>query len=463
MPGAARENLPALRRRVGASLFPEPRPPRWGLNRYEAATVAGAFIVLAVLIQLLRIGLTASLDSLWAEDGVVFLQHAVGHSLFDSIGSEYAGYLVVFPRIAAEIATHVPLRDAPAAVSILSALAVALSGLAVWFAAAGHIENPWLRGTLVLLTVLAPVGGLETIDSASYASWYMLFACFWLLLWRPQTTLGASLGSAFIAVTALSNPGIWFFLPLALLRLLCARDRRDALIVCSFFAGAALQVGAYAVSNYEAIEPVWTPDIWTVLLQRVVDGAAFGLRLGGVAWVHIGWPLLIALPLLGAAGLALGWRRSGWGARGLAAIAVPTALGMFVISVYDRAVGEPMLWPAHVYFGDAGRYSIVPALLLISVAFVFLDDFEGRRGRPRRLSAVSGAAIALMLTSVAFSLPAADRAVRGTPTWSEAVDRASAACAAGRAGGVSLPTSPPGFAMQLPCSSVPGAAEDPRR
>jgi hypothetical protein len=458
-----RESLPAVRRRLGASLFPESAPSWASLNRYEAATLVAAFVFIAVFLQLLRIGFTASLDSLWAEDGVVFVQGALSQSFFHSLTTEYAGYIVLFPRLAGEAATLLPLRDAPAAISILAALAVALSGIAVWFAAAGHIRNPWLRGTLAALTVLAPVGGLETIDSVAYASWYMLFACFWVLLWRPRTMTGACLGAALVALTALSNPGIWFFLPLAALRALCARDRRDATIAGAYFLSAGLQALALAVSDYEAIEPVWTAHIWTVLLQRVLDGAALGLRLGGVAWEHLGWFLLIALLVLGAASLAIGWWRAGWGSRGLAVIALPTAVGMFVISVYQRAVGDPMLWPAHLYFGNAGRYSIVPALLLISVAFVFLDDFESRRGRPRRISLLSGAAIALMAVSAAVSFPAGESAIRGTPTWDEAVERASATCAHGGSAVAQLPTAPPGFELQLPCSAIPGAGGGTRR
>ncbi len=83
---------------------------------------------------------------------------------------------------------------APAATSTLAALAAAVSGLAVWVASAGHIRSPYLRLALAAATVLAPVSGLESTDSGSYASWYLLFASFWLLLWRPRTDWGAALG-----------------------------------------------------------------------------------------------------------------------------------------------------------------------------------------------------------------------------------------------------------------------------
>jgi hypothetical protein len=429
------------------------------ISNGKAVLLVTALLVLAVVLQLARIGWTGSLNSLWAEDGEVFLSQALTQGFGHIVLSEYSGYLVLIPRLIAEVASALPLRDAPATFSILSAMLVALSGLVVWHASSSHIASPYLRGALALATVLTPVGGAETIDSASYVSWSMLVATFWLLLWRPRTQVGAVLCATFILATALSNPGVWFFIPLAILRTLAARDRRDWTLLTAFFAGAAIQVVAVAFSSYEAVEPLWTGDIWTVLLQRVVNGAAFGLRLGGVAWTHLGWSFLIALIILGAAGLALGLRRASWDARYLTAIAVPTALLMFVVSIYQRAVGSLMLWPTSSYNSTGGRYSIVPVMLLIGVAMALIDSWERRR----RLSAsrpwLSIAAATLVLVSVAFSFYARDPAARGTPPWRASVDAAATSCADDHLSDVVLPISPPGFALRVPCSAIPGAAD----
>jgi hypothetical protein len=454
MPRWAGHALLTLRAHLDRSLFPE-APARSRFGRGEAIALAVAFVVLAIVAQLLRPGPNTALDSLWAEDGPVFLQEALTHSIWHAVSAEYSGYLVVFPRLVAEGASVAPLREAAAVTSILAALGVALSGLIVWFASAGHIANPYLRGTLAVATVLTSVGGLETIDAAAYSSWYMLFAVFWILLWRPRSDLAALAAAVFVLLAGLSNPGIWFFLPLALLRAACVRDRRDATIVGSWFLAAAVQAAVAATSDYEAVKPVWTHDIWTVLLQRVLDGAAFGLRLGGFAWEHLGWVLLVALLVAAVAILVAGWRRGSESQRWLALIAIPIAVVMFVVSVYERAVAEPMLWPAGDSFGAAGRYAIVPVLLLISVAFAFLDREESIRGRPHHVWWVSGAAIALVLISVAVSFPAADNAARGTPGWSEAVDQAAATCKPGKT--AEIPVSPPGFQVFLPCSELPGA------
>jgi hypothetical protein len=361
---------------------------------------------------------------------------------------------VVVPRLIAEAATLVPLRDAPAAISILSGTVVTLSGLAVWCASAAHVRSPYLRGTLVALTVLCPVAGLESLDSAAYVAWYMLFATFWLLLWRPRTLWGAGLASLFILATGLSTPGVWFFAPLAALRAVAVRSRRDLMIVGSFAVGAAIQIPVLALNSEPAVKPVWTHDIWTVYLQRIVDGAPLGLRLGGIGWSHLGWPLLIALLLCGIAGLALGMKRSTPAARYIAAIAVPTSLVMFVVSLYQRAVGIQMLWPANLYNGTGSRYAIVPALLLVSAAVVLVDGPSRRQPGPRRLSRMEMATVGILGIAIATSFYARDIATRGAPPWDAALKEAAATCAKERPGEIAIPTSPPGWGLQIPCDQV---------
>lgn len=448
--------------RLGESLFPDAPPARTTLGRGESAVLVAALLALAIILQLARLGWSASLNSLWAEDGPIYLQEALGQDFWHAIVHTYATYLVLVPRLIAEVASLVPLQSMAAAVSILSAAVVALSGLIVWHASAAHVRDPFLRGTLAALTVLCPVAGLESLDSAAYVPWFMLFATFWILLWRPRTMRGAVLAALFAMATGLSTPGVWFFLPLAALRVAAARDRRDLTILAGFAIGVAVQVPVLALNGEQAVTPLWTSDIWTVLLQRVVDGAPLGLRLGGIGWEHLGWPLLIALLLAGLAGLAFGLRRSPPGARYIAAIAIPTSLAMFVVSLYQRAVGTPMLWPEGIYNGTGSRYAIVPVLLVVSAAVVLVDGTVRLSVRPRRLSPSATATCAILLIALATSFWARDLAVRGAPPWDDALKAAAVTCAREGVAEVAVPTSPPGFGMQLGCDRILDAHPSPR-
>lgn len=447
------ERFRALRERLDDSLFPT-APPAKQVSKGELAVIVASFAVLGIVLQLLRPGWTASLESLWAEDGPIFLQGAVSQGFVDAIFTPYAGYLVLVPRLIGEGAALMPLGDTAAAVSILSATVVTLSGIAVWFAARAHIRNPWLRGTLACLTVLAPVAGLESVDSAAYVPWYMLFAAFWLLFWRPRTMLGATLAALFVLLTGLSSPGVWFFAPLAALRALAIRNRRDATIVAAWAIGALSQVPVLALNQEQAVTPSWTSDIWIAYAQRVVDGALLGEYLGGEAWAQLGRPFLFLLLLAGLAALVVLARNSTPGARYMAAIAIPTSLLLFVVSAYQRAVGSEIMWPLGFYHGAAGRYAIVPALLLLSAGLALLDGWS-RDPRKARLPAwVSMAVAAILWLGIFTSFDVRETEIRGTPPWEEALQGAAAECSADGLADVSVPTSPPGFGMSLPCERV---------
>jgi hypothetical protein len=454
MQGRPANAIRQLRSRLDESLF-SPAPSgettvHWG----ERLAVVIALMALAVIFQILRVGPSTGIESLWAEDGQIFFQQALVQGFWETVFSPYAGYLVLVPRLIGEIGNLVPLRDAAAAMAIASGLVVALCGLAVWYGSAAHIRNPYLRGTLVALTVLAPVAGLESVVSGAYVLWYMLFASFWLLLWRPATTGGGVLGALFLLATGLSTPGLWFFAPLAALRALAIRDRRDLLLVGSYVVGAAIQIPVIASNSEAAADPVWTNDIWTAYIQRVVDGAVFGEEIGGGAWAALGWPFLAVLLVCLGTGLLLAWRRSSAPARWLAAVAISTSLLMFVASAYQRAVGTAMVWPAGMHGGTAGRYAIVPALLLVSAALVLVDR-PPQRSSPTWLPWAGIVAVAILLVALASSFYVGYPPARGTPLWGDALKSAAASCVAENATEGRVATAPPGYGVIVPCDQLP--------
>jgi hypothetical protein len=446
--------LTAFRQALRRWLFLAPSADRRSAGRGELALLAVSLVALAVVLQLARLGLGNAVGSLWAEDGPILLQGAFERGTLDALSTPYAGYLILVPRLIGEVGAAVPLGAAAAAVAIASALVVAVCGLVVWVAAAGHVRNPYLRGALVALTVLSPVASLESIAAGSYVLWYMLFASFWVLLWTPRTTGGAVLGGLFVLVTGLSTPGLWFFAPLAALRLLAAGDRRDVAILTGYAIGAAVQVPVLAGNSETAVDPVWTADIWTSYLQRVLDGGLLGESLGGIAWEQLGWALLIALLVAALVALAFLARRSSTQVRAFAAVAVGTSLLMFVASAYQRAVGTQMMWPADTHFGNAGRYAIVPALLLASAALVAIDRWPRPLPGPRQLPWAGLVAVALAAVAIASSFYVGDAAVRGTPRWPDAIDTAAADCRSEDSETAAVATSPPGYGLYVSCQSL---------
>ncbi|HEU4739164.1 MAG TPA: hypothetical protein VFS54_08805 [Solirubrobacterales bacterium] len=447
-----------MRQTIRRCLFLTPPDDQRRASRGQLALLGVSVLTLLVVLQLARLGIENAIESLWAEDGPILLQGALERGFLDALFTPYAGYLILVPRLIGELGAAVPLRDAAAAIAIASTLVVAICGLVVWVAAANHIRNPYLRGALVALTVLSPVASLESIAAGSYVLWYMLFASFWVLLWTPRTTAGAALGGLFILLTGLSTPGVWFFAPLAGLRLLAARDRRDVVILAGYAIGAAVQVPVLASNSESAVDPQWTADIWTSYLQRVLDGGVLGESLGGVAWEQLGWVLLVALLLAGLAGLVLVARRSSIQVRAFTAIAVGTSLLMFVASTYQRAVGSQMMWPADTHFGNAGRYAIVPALLLASAALVAIDRWPRPLPGPRHLPWAGLAAVMLAALAIGSSFYVGDAEVRGTPRWHQAIDAAAPSCRGDDSEDAAVAIDPPGFGLYISCKTLSDAS-----
>lgn len=446
--------LGALRRiRAWAdSLFPEaPPPPALTLRR---ALLFAAISAAAVALVLLRAHGSAPLDSLLAEDGPILLQTALTEGTPEALGRLLLGYLYLVPRLIAEVATIFPATFAPEVFAVLAASVAVGSGFVVWRASAGHIRSPALRGCLAVLVAFNPVSGLEAIASGAYAPWYMLTAAFWVLLWRPASVARALGGSLFVFATAASTPGSVALAPLAFLRAVAMRDRRDAVILAGFACGFALQAAVVMTHDDPAApDPSWDEAVWREFLQRVVGSAALGLDLAGGLWELAEWGLYVAAALAMATLVYLLVRNESPRVRAVTAICIATSVGMFVASAYGRDFDGALAWTAGDYHGRGGRYAMFPALLLFSALFVQLD------AKPLRVSARAWArarmvALALAAVAVVTSFDQGDSDDRGIPRWSVAVDQARETCDSQRRREVDIPISPPGWSIRLPCAEL---------
>jgi Na+-translocating ferredoxin:NAD+ oxidoreductase RnfA subunit len=451
MPSRAGTLIRQLRAALDRSLLRPAPPDKLKLKGWEGALVIVAFLVLAAVLQLFRLGPATALNSLWAEDGAVFLNGAMTQGFLDAMTMTHGEYLVVVPRLLAEVGTVVPLHDAAIAMNLATVFIIALSGLAVWFAAAGQIHSPYLRALLMALLVLCPVSSIEAVASPTNVAWYMAFAVFWLLLWRPATTWGACLGGLLILATGISTPATLFFIPIAVLRAVAIRDRRDALVVGAFALGMAIQVPATMLSDEQLPGSDWSSHIVTAFLQRVVDSSVLGLELGGSTWADWGWPFLIAI-VAGAAVFLVAMALRAPSGRLVAAIAIATSVAMFISSAYVRApLGDFMVWRTDEYTSLGGRYAMIPALLLISAALVLVDSrWRSSRGRP--VAAIATAAV--LLVALVTSFDARGEIGRGGPPWDESLRTATAQCKAKDLAEVPVATAPEGWTMLIACDRL---------
>jgi hypothetical protein len=450
-------------------LFPDaPFPPRMTARR---ALVCAGIAVLCIAIQLIRMWSSAPLDSIWAEDAGTWLADAMTSSVFDALTTTWNGYLQTSSRLVAEPVALLPVAWFAPAMATCGAAIVTGCAFVVWRASAGHIESPRLRAALAAMVVLLPVVGVESLDNVTNSIWFMLFASFWVLLWRPTTFAGASAAAGFIFLTALSNAGVVIFAPVWLLRLIAIRDRRDTIIVTGFAVGTAVQLAfswnaPFAGEAGAHIDPRLVPPFaphwdWSLIpayAQRIVGGALGGQRINAFLWVNLGTGLEVAMGavLLAFVGFSLfGASRT----RVVVPITVAASLGLFLAIGYRRLspFGIEFAWPHGSSDTTGAHYMITPTLLLLSALFVQLD------ARPRLVSLGAwsrlrvGTVLVLFVAALA-SFDVGESDVRGSPTWSEALDAGRATCAHTNVTDIELPVAPHFFfgsyQARIPCSEL---------
>ena len=229
-------------------LFPEPAEPvSWRVPRGVSVVLLAAAVLLGVLVMLVRVaGPVPAWDSIYAEDFSIFLVQALQHPWH--LLTPDAGYSQLAARLIAQFVVYLPLRDAADAFAIIGALVTTGCALFIFHASAGHVRSAVLRVVLAVAVVLLPVAPLEIADSGVNSPWYLLFALFWAVLWRPGTRAGMAAAAAVGFLTAASTTMGVLFAPLLLARAIALPRLREHAVTASWAASCLLQV-PYIVSN----------------------------------------------------------------------------------------------------------------------------------------------------------------------------------------------------------------------
>lgn len=394
------------------------------------ALIAGFVVVVgAAAVSLLRQVGVGALDTVYAEDGTVFLADAYRESTLDAVATPYAGYLHGVPRLLAEIVSLLPVSAAAAGLAISAALVTGLLTLLVFVASGTVIGSLWARVPVSAVVVLVPVGQEEIPNSIANLHWPMLYALFWVLLWRPAR--GRWVKPAAVLSMVLSDILTVVFLPLAGWRWWRDRDHRT---LGAFGLGMAAQAAAVVFGpdgRQFSPEPVmWAP--WWVI--RAVPAGLLGERWFGTGGVDTRWLILAAAAWAMVAGFVLvslrRFRKS-----------PPAAWRVLVILAAVHAVAVYAL-PVALSGQATSRYAAAPAMLLIAALAVLLLE-----GRPK--PAVPGAAfLALCLAVWGANLRVPNS--RGTgPMWSSQI-QAQACDGQGRAS-VAVSPGDKGWTMVVPC------------
>jgi hypothetical protein len=473
---------------------PSPQADAARLRSVGTGALCLCWVLIATWLQLVRGPGHRAPDVIWAEDGGVFLNQAMRHSLWHNLVTPHAGYLQVIARLVAQPAGHLPITWVAVWLAASAAFVVALISLLVWFLSGKVVQSAWARLLLTALVPLLPQAGFEVNAAVNDLHWYLAYAAFWVLLAAPSSFRGQLGASVVVVLAALSDPLAALVLPIAALGLARAPRRRLALMApAAMCVALAIQAWVYLTQAlpYRS-SPTVLMDLPKSYALRVVLSAVTGDRLLALVYVPVGLVAVAAVGVLVLIGLAALLYKADWTARLIAVLSLVISVAYFFVALGLRGTGGILNREA---FGLGGsRYTVVP-LLLLWVAVIVLLDRLAVRNRFRQTGLVLAAPTLIGIVTASFlgvqllNDWGAVTVRSGGPSWSASVRTAEATCqkppgqhgpqpaplVAERLGRVSVPivpgpddvtivvapTPPPGepllFGVVIPCSSLRNA------
>jgi hypothetical protein len=367
-----------------------------------------------------------ALDTLWAEDGTIFLQTALADASPRAWLEDYAGYLQLAPRVMASFSATLPLDWAPFIFSGGAAAAIAAAALMAYRAAETLIPGRGERAALVVSLLALPSAGLEVANAAANIVWYLLYASVWLALWRPKGRPEAAIACMVLFLTAATNPFAVLITPVLASTLIRYRRSVDVALSLALVAGIVLQ--AWVVLSSGGSRPLDAFATSPATLAKwygfhVLETAAFGITLRdtlvgaigvtGSAALAVGTLAFLLAPAVSAA------RRRPY---------VPAALVGLHLGFYFLPVALAGTSPS--------RYAITPILLLYSlIAWGFATQLYGRSSLRRWVAA------ALLATVTVIDFAPLNPRAEG-PGWTDELSRARTDCTLATLAAATIPIPP---------------------
>lgn len=431
-------------------------------RRLTRTSLAAPFLTGAALIALagatlLHLGRQRGVpvwDSLWAEDGSVFLTDAL-HDFPGTFFAQNGGYLHVVPRIVAGGVTAFPVEQAAAAMAGGAALVVALTAAFVYVASSAVFRSRAARAGLAGSVALVPIPGSDLLANVTNLHFYLLFGCFWALLWQSRSVGALVSRSAVVLASTLSDPLSALLLPLAVVPPIVHRDARSFVVPGCFGIGLAVQLllmwGGEAPRRNWAFAPSDLPDIFSL---RVAGGMLVGDRFLDDVWLEYGRAFSYGALLFLTAVVALLLRRSDRATAAFVLISLGYAGLFFAVQLVGRGTGgtDPELGSFHL---NGARYVLLPFLFTTAALLALVD--RNARARRGAVSVWGRRAALLWLTAILvanYSL-VTDRS--DGPRWGREVTKARRSCAddAARTARILVaPTPPRVWFANVPCERL---------
>jgi hypothetical protein len=395
--------------------------------RATATLAAGAAVVALTALQMVRRPTDPpAWDSLYTEDGQIFLGQALSNDLWDSLRTSLMGYLHTAPRLITEAATWLPLEDAPLVMALLTSLVVALLAVYVFRASSGWIASPLLRVVLAVSVVFVPVTARDIAGTVANLHWYLLYASSWAVISARGGRTWFAISTALVAITALSDPLCGVLLPLAIARAVRLGGRREWALPGAI----VVALVAHLVFRDDGVDRIGGVDVAAIpriFAERVTSSLLVGDRylhdvFDGRTGSLFAWASLIAVALV----IGLGARRARGRRAWLIAGATTLSAVFFLIPVVAR--GTDLLVPDLPWALGASRYMYLPIMFLLTAVVAAVDRPVPTAARRLPLREL---ALTVAVLGVTIANYDAVHRTTGGPRWGPAVSDAKDACRAG--------------------------------
>lgn len=414
---------------------------------------AGLALLLAAVLPLLRQRGVRPWDTVWAEDGQIFVQDALHGSLLEPLLRGYAGYAQLTSRLLAMPVRLLPAEWIAHYLAVAGTVVSALLALFVYRMSGSHVRNEALRLGLAVACVLHPVLLPENTATVVNLLWLQLFACFWAVASSRARRYDVVARSvvAFLAVT--TSPLAGAYLPLLAWVVWRRRRRAEGVVAAAFLVGMAIQLWVVtSTSSVEQSSPSAADDLAGLYPVRVLGTALLGDDGTGWLWTRLG---LLLVPVLAAAAVAVlapAVLRANAEVRELGLAALGLSVVLYCVPVYVRGTSAIHLVDG-IYTTHGARYAVVPVLLFLSAVAILYQPLASARPRV-------GMACALVLAVVVVT------GFRGSvvgrsdgPSWAAGLEDARVVCVWTDASSGPVPISPLDqweWHVDVPCGRLLG-------
>jgi hypothetical protein len=414
-----------------------------------------SLVAFAVGLELAREVAVSAWDTVWAEDGSVFLRDALEEHLLSTVVEPYGGYVHVIPRLIAAVAGAVPLEHAALVFSVGWAVAVSLSALFIYFASAEVFRSTWTRFGLAVLAAFLPAAGSELLGNATNLHFYLTYTCFWALIWRSEERGALVTRSIAVAAATLSDPLTILFAPLVIHRTVVRKTRGALVIPLVFASGVVVQLAAMAFSESpQRLTRFDAADIPQLFALRVTGSLLVGDRFIDDLWVALDGAFSYGSLAVVTVACCIGAAKAGRQTRVFVGLSCLYAVTFFAVDLFGRGTAGMRPGSDEATWHLAGaRFTYAPILFLAGALLAVADELPRRfpSSAWRRIHpAALGLTAVVVIANFSFS---SERSLG--PHWKPSLAAARAQCERG-AREVRIPVAPGpfGFSLTTSCARV---------